>query len=234
MHNDKELIFTGHSLGGALAIIAGERFSREYKLSPNQLKIITFSAPRVGGDDFVKRTYGTITRENILNFVCGGDAVPKVPLRKMMKYSDIGIVVDVLSIEQVWSKAVMGVTYFRDGRMDVRKHVLDRFYPYLKPFVMGAFVMVTGYVFGEPETPIIAQTSGAMVLSAIMEYSPILKSIGFIHHEIPTKSTVRIAWATTQLASKVMDPDLYSVESNLSSLSYNRHPILWWIYRKFL
>ena len=63
---NKELVFTGHSLGGALAIVAGDRFSKENSLSPHQLKIITFSAPRVGNDVFTQKVHKVISKEDIL------------------------------------------------------------------------------------------------------------------------------------------------------------------------
>lgn len=50
----KEIVFTGHSLGGALAQIASARFLK--------CSCITFGSPRVGDEDFCKRLV-TVTGE---------------------------------------------------------------------------------------------------------------------------------------------------------------------------
>ncbi|KXN74476.1 alpha/beta-hydrolase, partial [Conidiobolus coronatus NRRL 28638] len=46
------VVFTGHSLGGALASLSAVKLAEESILSWNQTKIVTFGQPRVGNDVF--------------------------------------------------------------------------------------------------------------------------------------------------------------------------------------
>jgi predicted lipase len=71
--NDNKIIFTGHSLGGALATLAAYHY--EYNVS--FLGCVTFGSPRVGSsvfvDEFEKRVNYSI------RYVYGEDTVCKVP-----------------------------------------------------------------------------------------------------------------------------------------------------------
>jgi triacylglycerol lipase len=69
------LFFTGHSLGGALALIAAERALRESRIQA--MAVYTFGGPRVGGQTFFKR-YAPLG-ERTFRLVNGGDIVPTVP-----------------------------------------------------------------------------------------------------------------------------------------------------------
>ena len=70
-NKDKKIIFTGHSLGGALATI----FSWLYFLDKNIC--ITFGSPRVGNRYFVN-SFNNIVKESF-RYVNGEDSVCKVP-----------------------------------------------------------------------------------------------------------------------------------------------------------
>jgi hypothetical protein len=73
--NDRPLWLTGHSLGGALALLAGWRFKRKF-VSVHQ--IYTFGGPMVGNEEAVK----AIDREfpdKIFRYVNGPDPVPLLP-----------------------------------------------------------------------------------------------------------------------------------------------------------
>jgi lipase (class 3) len=69
------LFFTGHSLGGALALIAAERALRESRIQA--MAVYTFGGPRVGGQTFFDR-YAPLG-ERTFRLVNGGDIVPTVP-----------------------------------------------------------------------------------------------------------------------------------------------------------
>lgn len=73
-NGDSRLIFTGHSLGGALAVIAGLSW-------PWCQRVVTFGAPRVGS----KAIKQVFKDEQILHtrYVYGADIVPAVPLMAM-------------------------------------------------------------------------------------------------------------------------------------------------------
>jgi len=70
------LFFTGHSLGGALAIIAAERAKRE--LNVQATGVYTYGSPRPGGAAFFD-AYGEDLANVTFRFVNGTDLVATVP-----------------------------------------------------------------------------------------------------------------------------------------------------------
>ena len=72
---EQNLFFTGHSLGGALAIVAAERAMVESKV--NATAVYTFGGPRVGGQTFFNQ-YSPIA-DCTFRLVHGNDVVPTVP-----------------------------------------------------------------------------------------------------------------------------------------------------------
>lgn len=75
LHPGAKLYITGHSLGGALAMLAALEFKRQH-LDPDG--VFTFGAPRVGNKAFA-RIYNTALKDITFNFVNEGDPVPLVP-----------------------------------------------------------------------------------------------------------------------------------------------------------
>jgi triacylglycerol lipase len=71
------LFFTGHSLGGALAILAASRAPLEPKVQ--QVVVYTFGSPRTGGDRFFD-DYTPRLGDSTFRFIHGTDIVPTVPL----------------------------------------------------------------------------------------------------------------------------------------------------------
>jgi triacylglycerol lipase len=80
---------TGHSLGGALAALAGAAFSL---LPDNVIRpvsgIYTFGQPRIGLHNFCDN-YGRLLSPRIFRLVNNKDLVPRVPFRGW-DYSDVG------------------------------------------------------------------------------------------------------------------------------------------------
>ena len=70
-HPSEKVYLTGHSLGGAAAILAAARLS-DLGVSPDQLIVTTFGAPAVGNEDFI-RTYQD--RFTLRRVVMRGDPV---------------------------------------------------------------------------------------------------------------------------------------------------------------
>jgi triacylglycerol lipase len=79
---------TGHSLGGALAALAGSAFS----LLPGVIRpvsgIYTFGQPRIGLHNFCN-TYDRLLTPSTFRLVNNRDLVPRVPFRGW-DYSDVG------------------------------------------------------------------------------------------------------------------------------------------------
>jgi triacylglycerol lipase len=73
----KNILVTGHSLGGALAVLAG--FQMVKSLTPGIIPLLyTFAGPRTGNPDFSTKFNAAIPECNrIVNFM---DVVPQVPL----------------------------------------------------------------------------------------------------------------------------------------------------------
>ena len=88
---DKPLLITGHSLGGALAALAGVCFTVSNAPIPRISAIYTFGQPRLGlqpfCDEYKRQLAGKLVR-----FINSKDIVPRVPLR-LSGYVDVGTVV---------------------------------------------------------------------------------------------------------------------------------------------
>jgi hypothetical protein len=71
------LYFSGHSLGGALAVTAAERTWREFDLMA--AGVYTFGAPRVGANGFAESYNASGLGERTFRMVHGLDIIPTVP-----------------------------------------------------------------------------------------------------------------------------------------------------------
>jgi triacylglycerol lipase len=80
------LFFTGHSLGGALAILSASRAA--LLLNPPPIVVYTFGSPRVGGDVFFKQ-YGTLG-DSTFRVIDGTDLVATVPPTLLGFYRHVG------------------------------------------------------------------------------------------------------------------------------------------------
>jgi triacylglycerol lipase len=74
--SEQSLFFTGHSMGGALALIAAERAMRE--LNAKATAVYTFGGPRTGGSAFFD-SYTPPLGNSTFRLVHGNDVVPTVP-----------------------------------------------------------------------------------------------------------------------------------------------------------
>lgn len=69
------MLFTGHSLGGAAAVIAAVKFNEQY--SGKAVKVYTFGQPRVGDGDYTK--YVDSKLNHFFRLVHKKDLVPHKP-----------------------------------------------------------------------------------------------------------------------------------------------------------
>ena len=79
MNKDYQIIFTGHSLGGALATLISYYYSKN-DLSINEPVLITFGQPRVGNVNFAKDYMEKIKK--VFRVAREDDLVTKIPLNK--------------------------------------------------------------------------------------------------------------------------------------------------------
>jgi pimeloyl-ACP methyl ester carboxylesterase len=82
----KAIYLTGHSLGGALALVAAAAFGGNDKLGDRIAAIYTFGAPRVGGPDFPN-----LVKAPHYRVVNSGDVVPLVPPNWLAGYVHTGM-----------------------------------------------------------------------------------------------------------------------------------------------
>jgi hypothetical protein len=92
-HRDryKPLLITGHSLGGALAALAGACFSVLNYSVPPVSAVYTFGQPRIGLHDFCDE-YGRRMGRKLIRFVNKMDVVPRVPFQGV-DYGDVGTLI---------------------------------------------------------------------------------------------------------------------------------------------
>jgi len=82
----KAVYLTGHSLGGALALVAAAAFGGNDKLGDRIAAVYTFGAPRVGGADFPN-----LVKAPHYRVVNSGDVVPLVPPNWFTGYVHTGM-----------------------------------------------------------------------------------------------------------------------------------------------
>ena len=83
---DARLLLTGHSLGGAVATIMGQRLI-DFGFDPDKLQVITFGAPAVG-NKALKQMYGN--RLNLIRVTNTQDPVPLVLQGVLRNYKQFG------------------------------------------------------------------------------------------------------------------------------------------------
>lgn len=84
---DKPIYLAGHSLGGALALVASAAYGASEVLGPRLAAVYTFGAPRVGGADFDE-----IVKAPHYRVVSGIDVVPFLPPTAFFGYRHTGAV----------------------------------------------------------------------------------------------------------------------------------------------
>lgn len=110
----KQFIFTGHSLGGALALLAAEEFQRKLlKQDPDrkafdELMVCTFGQPRVGDRPLEEEFQGKLYR-----FVNDFDPVPHVPVTRNYGHFDDAIWFD--RHQKITTKSAMGIRLAIEG-----------------------------------------------------------------------------------------------------------------------
>ncbi len=124
------LWLTGHSLGGALAVIAGAAFSMWSNAPIRSVSgIYTFGQPRVGLFEFCSN-YDHLLSTKTFRFVNNQDLVPRVPFRGW-DYADVGQMIhfDSSGIPQLqssqWSSFLNRTLQSFDDFFDITGHAQD-------------------------------------------------------------------------------------------------------------
>jgi len=88
---NKAVWLCGHSLGGAMALIAATRFCEDPLLKPLVNGLYTYGQPRVGNSDYVRYANGLLG--NYWRYVNQADIVPHVPPALATGYRHAGTMV---------------------------------------------------------------------------------------------------------------------------------------------
>lgn len=114
-HPSMRIYLTGHSLGGAAAVLTAARLS-DLGVAPEQLVVTTFGAPAVGNAAFVRRYEGRFTLHRVvmsgdpmkdvlaapLGFQQFGERVPWSPARSVAKFPHAMMVYVDAAIRQLY------------------------------------------------------------------------------------------------------------------------------------
>jgi hypothetical protein len=84
---EQALFFTGHSLGGALAILAAAHAATEFGIQPTV--VYTYGSPRNGGTEFFN-DYTPLLGDSTFRLINGTDIVPTVPPSLSGGYRHVG------------------------------------------------------------------------------------------------------------------------------------------------
>lgn len=82
-YNGEKILFTGHSLGGALATLCASKIVHELKMQ--DFKVITFGCPRTGDKLFMEK-YNELFLDKSIRVINDEDIVTKLPTNVFMKY----------------------------------------------------------------------------------------------------------------------------------------------------
>lgn len=130
--NNQTLWFTGHSLGGALAMLAGSRiYFEDPKLLPNG--VYTFGQPRTC-DRLLARAYDSAFKSRTFRFVNNNDIVAQAPpepvyhhVKTMMYFDASGKLHEEISFASGLKDRLKGLTadMFAPGTDGIRDHSMD-------------------------------------------------------------------------------------------------------------
>jgi hypothetical protein len=129
-HPDKDIYVTGHSLGGALAILNAFDIAVH---TQRPVTVFTFGQPRVGGEKF-RKAYEELVPDSY-RVVVDGDPIPRTP-GSLIDYEHVGKLLQLdkegvqLAPDDINSKALFQL-------LDFRKHILKSYYGALEDLLSG-------------------------------------------------------------------------------------------------
>ena len=76
-HSSASVFVTGHSLGGALAVLAALDIKKA--IGSRKIHLYTYGQPRVGNSDFADYVFSVLPGDQYIRVVHYDDAVPHLP-----------------------------------------------------------------------------------------------------------------------------------------------------------
>ncbi|KAJ1740452.1 hypothetical protein LPJ78_000821 [Coemansia sp. RSA 989] len=95
---DYKVVFVGHSLGGASAVLAALRFAKENELVKDMIRVWTFGEPRVGNRAFAEY-YTQLLGNQTYRITYKGDIVPHVPPWQVLGYQHHPLEIHIINKE---------------------------------------------------------------------------------------------------------------------------------------
>ncbi|GMH44667.1 hypothetical protein BSKO_12619 [Bryopsis sp. KO-2023] len=147
------ILVTGHSLGGALAVLASYDIARYCGINPRVISCYTFGAPRVGNHAFAAEYAENVP--NTWQIVNDLDAVPRVPKflfmfkhvgRRLIINEDGDIILCPLFVEV----NLHGAARYQWGSNSVTHHLLGSYRKSLAAIVHAQFIKHKGLPGGMP------------------------------------------------------------------------------------
>ncbi|WP_196593846.1 lipase family protein [Pectinatus sottacetonis] len=139
-HN-AHLYITGHSLGGAAAILTAVKLTN-LGISPTQISVITFGSPAIGNEAFAK-IYGS--KINLLRIVMSGDSVRNLAQIFNSHYKLFGREIKYFPVESYDNKLHHRILLYVD--MALRRYYQNKQKPPLNDLLSTAKVIYTAPSF---------------------------------------------------------------------------------------
>ena len=81
IQKNTQIVFTGHSLGGALATLGALKYSLDNEIhkASNLVKVVSFCAPNLGNHDFCNFFYKNFNEANIIRVYTESDLISYLP-----------------------------------------------------------------------------------------------------------------------------------------------------------
>ena len=196
------LYITGHSLGGAAAIIAAARLN-SLGSDPNQISVITFGSPAVGNAAFAE-TYGKSI--NLLRIVMSGDPIRNLAQIFNSRYKLFGQEIKYPSLLSYDDKSSHEILLYTD--MSLRKYYDSK--GTSAPLLQQGKIFFAQPVFNIPEDQI-KENTGFYIQSVLQDY---------ISHDIKD-----ISWGTSAIVPSLSADYKYIVypEITISRQKYVRN-----------
>jgi predicted lipase len=110
LNNIKNIIITGHSLGGALATLSAVYIKSKYPVL--NVTLYTYASPRVGNTEFYNYYKKLGLDKSSFRFFSSYDIVPKMPPETIFGYKHVGIDYELKDIKPSLCSKVSDVLYY--------------------------------------------------------------------------------------------------------------------------
>lgn len=222
------VILTGHSMGGALAVLAGMDISRECQMPGNRISCYTFGAPRVGNRAFML-DYNSIIPDT-WQIVNGYDMVPSMPsfgnfftrVGKRVMINDAG---DMIVCPLFVEKSLFRFLHFLKIPTKFGDHLMRNYKKSMEAIARAQFIQWKGLPGGlESMRSLLKENQEVSVLTVLDLNLRKLEQL----HSITSGAWKRNYYSPEKisvLASKEFYSSEKKINMHMSCASYNNQPL---------